>query len=776
MLLKKRKTKRNNFFSKKYRSLANVAGRLIMVIFLFLFVFFSVAPDILASTTIGTIDSQYKYAWGENIGWINFGSDSGSVTVEDGGLSGYALSETIGWIYLGDVLNDGEGNLSGYGWSENTGWINFAPDNGGVVIGSDGLFSGYALSETVGWIYFGGDYAVKTDWRPKSVRPQCNNSIDDDGDGLIDYPDDPGCESLDDDNETDPSSGGGSPMPVSAFMPPTAPPGGFEFTISPAQTSDKNVKLRFSAGSDARSIAISESSDFIPYKRVNYSSSVDWVLSDGLGVKTLYVKIYTAYGHSSEILSAKTQLITPPKEEKTDKTVAETEDKTETEKDIKKDDESEEILIPDKTRDEFEESVDQSIKKPDETSEYAPLPKSDIDLSQKNVESDKTKPISGDMFLFDFSKVGSMFETLAEKMNELAAKAPSFKDALVKLGLDSENNLDSFKGKKFSVPSLAELGDFKKDDFDPSQQVYDFARISDAIKENIPKEIFYVKSYSAGVDLPTELAVGEDVEVKQILNTVAGKSIELAIKPSAKAKSIKGYLVLADSFYGLIPIDVGDNNKISLRDLIFKSALAQEKDESAERQIEERFVLSKFEYKDDDNDGIYTAKVEMPAVAGRYEIITVVEYEDVSLGVKDLRLITVVDPEGYIYRQDGNEEVRIKNAKVSIYRFDNEAGKFSLWQADKYSQKNPQLTASTGDYSFLVPPGRYYLEVEAKGYKKYVGEPFLVQEGAGVHQNIEMKQDFLKKFVYKWEFFVFLLVFILLGYNFYNDRVRKRIK
>src|SRR3990167_7194880 len=64
-----------------------------------------------ASETNGTIDTTYKYAWGENIGWINFGCDNCSVSVTDAGLSGYALSETVGWINLGDVVNDGEGNL-----------------------------------------------------------------------------------------------------------------------------------------------------------------------------------------------------------------------------------------------------------------------------------------------------------------------------------------------------------------------------------------------------------------------------------------------------------------------------------------------------------------------------------------------------------------------------------------------------------------------------------------------------------------------------------------
>jgi len=92
----------------------------------------------LSSVTDGTIDATYKYAWGENIGWIDFSTTTGNVHVTDSGLSGYALSETVGWIYLGDISNDGAGNLSGTAWSENAGWIKFNPTNGGVIINSSG--------------------------------------------------------------------------------------------------------------------------------------------------------------------------------------------------------------------------------------------------------------------------------------------------------------------------------------------------------------------------------------------------------------------------------------------------------------------------------------------------------------------------------------------------------------------------------------------------------------------------------------------------------------
>src|SRR3989344_1583849 len=90
----------------------------------------------------GTIDGTYKYAWGENVGWINFGTSEGNVVVNDSELTGYAWGENIGWISLNcsntsscwtvsyAVTNDTSGNLGGYAWSENQGWINFDPGFG----------------------------------------------------------------------------------------------------------------------------------------------------------------------------------------------------------------------------------------------------------------------------------------------------------------------------------------------------------------------------------------------------------------------------------------------------------------------------------------------------------------------------------------------------------------------------------------------------------------------------------------------------------------------
>jgi hypothetical protein len=116
-------------------------------------------------------DEGLHYAWGENVGWINFKPSSGSgVTVTDSAITGYAWGENIGWINLspsdGEVVNDASGNLSGYGWGENVGWINFAPTGAGVVIDpTTGRFSGHAWGENTGWINFAPtEGGVKTSW------------------------------------------------------------------------------------------------------------------------------------------------------------------------------------------------------------------------------------------------------------------------------------------------------------------------------------------------------------------------------------------------------------------------------------------------------------------------------------------------------------------------------------------------------------------------------------------------------------------------------------
>jgi hypothetical protein len=132
-----------------------------------------------AQAATGDIDPVNKWAWGTNVGWINFRPEHGGVTVYPDHLEGYAWGENIGWIRLGThtgggthhydntsntdygVNRDASGHLSGYAWNTNVGWINFSPTHGGVTIDpATGSFDGYAWGENIGWIHFAYNVVV----------------------------------------------------------------------------------------------------------------------------------------------------------------------------------------------------------------------------------------------------------------------------------------------------------------------------------------------------------------------------------------------------------------------------------------------------------------------------------------------------------------------------------------------------------------------------------------------------------------------------------------
>ncbi len=191
------------------------------------------------TTLAGNIDPDtdgHKYAWGENIGWINFEPSSGpGVTVTDTDVTGDAWAENVGWIRMnptyGGVINDGDGNISGYAWGENVGWISFSCQNtetcssaeyGVSIDPSTGKFSGKAWGENIGWISFdytgSENHGVKTDWGesdndgdglPDSIENDpavCTdpNDADTDDDGISDGDEDADHDGVVDEGETDP--------------------------------------------------------------------------------------------------------------------------------------------------------------------------------------------------------------------------------------------------------------------------------------------------------------------------------------------------------------------------------------------------------------------------------------------------------------------------------------------------------------------------------------------------------------------------------------------
>ena len=123
-----------------------------------------------AATT--TIDSANRYAWGANLGWLDWvGDTNNGAVIGEYVCSGNLYSANVGWINLGSgtpanqiqyqnnsatdygVNQDGLGNLTGYAYGANIGWITFEQTYGQPKVNlATGQFSGYVWSANCGWI------------------------------------------------------------------------------------------------------------------------------------------------------------------------------------------------------------------------------------------------------------------------------------------------------------------------------------------------------------------------------------------------------------------------------------------------------------------------------------------------------------------------------------------------------------------------------------------------------------------------------------------------
>jgi hypothetical protein len=152
-----------------------------------------------------TINSVNPFAYGANIGWMDWRGDvtSGAV-IGEFVCAGFIYAANVGWIDLGDgtpvngirylndsasdigVNHDGAGNLRGFAWGANIGWLTFTNQdaNGATYAGPKvdlltGKFSGFIWSANCGWISLSNAQAfVQTD----TIRM----GADSDGDGLPD--------------------------------------------------------------------------------------------------------------------------------------------------------------------------------------------------------------------------------------------------------------------------------------------------------------------------------------------------------------------------------------------------------------------------------------------------------------------------------------------------------------------------------------------------------------------------------------------------------------
>ena len=139
--------------------------------------------SLVSSWAATTIDAVNKYAYGANLGWMEWRGDTANGAVTGQYVcSGYIYAANVGWINLGSgaatngiyyqnlsandfgVNQDGLGNLRGYAYGANIGWINFENTGAPKINMITGQLSGSVWSANCGWIYLSNAVAyVQTD-------------------------------------------------------------------------------------------------------------------------------------------------------------------------------------------------------------------------------------------------------------------------------------------------------------------------------------------------------------------------------------------------------------------------------------------------------------------------------------------------------------------------------------------------------------------------------------------------------------------------------------
>lgn len=103
---------------------------------------------------------------------------------------------------------------------------------------------------------------------------------------------------------------------------------------------------------------------------------------------------------------------------------------------------------------------------------------------------------------------------------------------------------------------------------------------------------------------------------------------------------------------------------------------------------------------------------------------------------KDLIMVNVIESGRVV---DESERI-IEGAVVSVYYFEPSLAKFVLWDGKPFGQDNPQKVNKEGQYKFLLPAGKYYLQVSKFGYKTNKSNIFTLEDNVAISNKLILKK------------------------------------
>ena len=107
-------------------------------------------------------------------------------------------------------------------------------------------------------------------------------------------------------------------------------------------------------------------------------------------------------------------------------------------------------------------------------------------------------------------------------------------------------------------------------------------------------------------------------------------------------------------------------------------------------------------------NGQWQTEISAPPIAGVYQAVFLINFSDQTKNIISWQL--EVRPYGQIYEKVAGQKKPVVGANVLLFQDE------ELWSAGNFYQSNPQITGEDGWFGFLVPPGKYVLQIEKDGY------------------------------------------------------------
>ncbi|HPV70775.1 MAG TPA: fibronectin type III domain-containing protein [Candidatus Magasanikbacteria bacterium] len=147
--------------------------------------------------------------------------------------------------------------------------------------------------------------------------------------------------------------------------------------------------------------------------------------------------------------------------------------------------------------------------------------------------------------------------------------------------------------------------------------------------------------------------------------------------------------------------------------------------ESLVLNFNNNFYLFSFEVE----KNIWSTEILVPEATGNYSASIRINFQDKQTAIVEWQ--TQVLPWGQIYEKKNGLQVPVVGATVSLLTSP------TLWPAEAYGEKNPQITNDRGEFGFVVPEGRYVLQIEKTGFQtRQTG--YFNSQGVVINNNLEI--------------------------------------